>query len=549
MIPPRSRGPGEGRRKIPRNVRAMGWTSLVNDAASELLYPVLPLFLVTTLHAPVAAVGLVEGAAEAASQIVGYIVGRRSDRIHRRLPFVWAGYTLSNIAKPLVALAPAWGWVLGARVLDRAGKGVRTAPARRAPARLVRPRPGRGDVRIPPLHGLGRSDRRPAPRARAPRRRALAAAGDRRVDRSGRPHDVRASRRPRGGPARGARAARLRRPATCRARSGRSARHGSSSRSGTRPTSSCSCGRATSASRRRPSCSPTPSTTRSTRASRGRSGTSPTGSAGGGCSAAGLVVFAAVYAGFGLRQRDARSVWPLFALYGCYMAATDGVARALVADLSPDGPPSDRPGHVSPPDRQLGGRRQHRRRSALVERRARRGVRAGSRRRDRRDSSSSVGAGQERRARISRRHAGSHPSGAGRGIRDRRCEAWPACDTADAHAIGTVTYQFPVPLWLYVLAGAIAVAASVPAAALADDPDRKPPRAEPLPPRLGPARARRPDRLGAALLIEIVAAGLFGSQEFATNPATVLALGRPVGGARPGPGVFGPVWDLVNPSA
>ena len=106
----------------------MGWTSLVNDAASELLYPVLPLFLVTTLHAPVAAVGLVEGAAGAASQIVGYVVGRRSDRIHRRLPFVWAGYTLSNIAKPLVALAPAWGWVLGARVLDRIGKGVRTAP-------------------------------------------------------------------------------------------------------------------------------------------------------------------------------------------------------------------------------------------------------------------------------------------------------------------------------------------------------------------------------------------------------------------------------------
>ena len=128
MIPPRSQGLAEGRRKIPRNVRAMGWTSLVNDAASELLYPVLPLFLVITLHAPAAAVGLVEGAAGAASQIVGYVVGRRSDRIHRRLPFVWAGYTLSNIAKPLVALAPAWGWVLGARVLDRTGKGLRTAP-------------------------------------------------------------------------------------------------------------------------------------------------------------------------------------------------------------------------------------------------------------------------------------------------------------------------------------------------------------------------------------------------------------------------------------
>jgi MFS family permease len=113
---------------INRNVWAMGWTSLLNDSSSELLYPVLPLFLTTTLGAPAAAVGAVEGAADAASQIVGLVVGRRSDRMRRRMPFVWAGYTLSNIAKPLIAIAPAWGWVLGARVLDRTGKGVRTAP-------------------------------------------------------------------------------------------------------------------------------------------------------------------------------------------------------------------------------------------------------------------------------------------------------------------------------------------------------------------------------------------------------------------------------------
>jgi MFS family permease len=106
----------------------MGWTSLLNDAASELLYPVLPLFLTITLGAPAAAVGAVEGAADAAAQVVGLAIGRRSDRIQRRLPFVWIGYSLSNVAKPLVAVAPAWGWVLGARVLDRAGKGVRTAP-------------------------------------------------------------------------------------------------------------------------------------------------------------------------------------------------------------------------------------------------------------------------------------------------------------------------------------------------------------------------------------------------------------------------------------
>jgi MFS family permease len=111
-----------------RNVWAMGWASLANDAASELLYPILPLFLTVTLGAPAAAVGAVEGAADAASQVVGLFVARRSDRIRRRLPFLWIGYGLSSLSKPLVALAPAWGWVLGARVLDRAGKGVRTAP-------------------------------------------------------------------------------------------------------------------------------------------------------------------------------------------------------------------------------------------------------------------------------------------------------------------------------------------------------------------------------------------------------------------------------------
>ena len=113
---------------INRNVWAMGWTSLLNDASSELLYPVLPLFLTVTLGAPAAAVGAVEGAAEAAAQVVGLVVGRRSDRIRRRMPFVWWGYSLSNLAKPLVAVAPAWGWVLGARVLDRTGKGIRTSP-------------------------------------------------------------------------------------------------------------------------------------------------------------------------------------------------------------------------------------------------------------------------------------------------------------------------------------------------------------------------------------------------------------------------------------
>jgi hypothetical protein len=122
--------------------------------------------------------------------------------------------------------------------------------------------------------------------------------------------------------------------------------------------------------------------------------------------------------------------------------------------------------------------------------------------------------------------------------------AWPA--TADAHAIGTVTYQSPVPTWLYVLAGAAAVAASVPAAAFADTR---------IGSRLG-ANLYRPGTgrlvraiqvVNLAILVELVAAGLFGSEEFASNPATVLIWVDLWVGLGLVAAVFGPVWDLVNP--
>ena len=97
--------------------------------------------------------------------------------------------------------------------------------------------------------------------------------------------------------------------------------------------------------------------------------------------------------------------------------------------------------------------------------------------------------------------------------------AWPA--VADAHAIGTVTYQSPVPVWLYVLGGAAAVAASVPAAALADA--RIGSRLGGNLYRPGSGRLARGLQIVALLLlVEIVAGGLFGSEEFASNPATVL---------------------------
>ena len=105
--------------------------------------------------------------------------------------------------------------------------------------------------------------------------------------------------------------------------------------------------------------------------------------------------------------------------------------------------------------------------------------------------------------------------------------------TADAHAIGTVTYQSPVPLWLYVMAGAVAVAASVPVAALADT--RIGRNLGPNLYRPGSGRLVRVAQIVAAvLLVEIVAAGLFGSEEFAANPATVLIWVDLWVGPRPG---------------
>jgi MFS family permease len=110
-------------------VRALSWVSFANDAASELAYPVVPLFLTVTLGAPVAAVGLIEGLAEGIAVGLRGLSGWLSDRWgERRLPWVTGGYAGSAAGRVLVAAAPAWGWVLGGRVVDRLGKGARTPP-------------------------------------------------------------------------------------------------------------------------------------------------------------------------------------------------------------------------------------------------------------------------------------------------------------------------------------------------------------------------------------------------------------------------------------
>ena len=102
--------------------------SFLNDAASEMITPLLPLFLTATLGAGPAVVGLVEGVAEATASLLKLVSGRLADRgwNHKRL--VLGGYGVSNLARPLIGIALGWGWVLVLRFLDRVGKGIRTSP-------------------------------------------------------------------------------------------------------------------------------------------------------------------------------------------------------------------------------------------------------------------------------------------------------------------------------------------------------------------------------------------------------------------------------------
>ncbi|MBI5434436.1 MAG: MFS transporter [Planctomycetes bacterium] len=113
---------------LPPTVRRLGWISFLVDVASEMLYPLIPVFVSETLGAPGKALGWIEGAAEGTAAFTSGVAGVRSDRLKKRVPFVRLGYALSALSKPLLALAYAWPAVLALRVFDRIGKGVRTAP-------------------------------------------------------------------------------------------------------------------------------------------------------------------------------------------------------------------------------------------------------------------------------------------------------------------------------------------------------------------------------------------------------------------------------------
>jgi len=114
--------------RLPRNVFAISFVSLLNDASSEIIYPFLPLFLALTLGASPAVIGMIEGAAESVSSLLKLFAGYFSDRRGRRKGLVVFGYALASFARPLLAFATNWHQVLGIRLADRIGKGIRSAP-------------------------------------------------------------------------------------------------------------------------------------------------------------------------------------------------------------------------------------------------------------------------------------------------------------------------------------------------------------------------------------------------------------------------------------
>ncbi len=113
---------------IAKNVVLLGFVSLFTDLSSQMVFPLIPLFLTEVLKASASIVGIVEGAAETTASLLKVFSGYWSDKIKRRKPFVLAGYSLSTITKPLFAFATLWPLILFIRVIERIGKGIRDAP-------------------------------------------------------------------------------------------------------------------------------------------------------------------------------------------------------------------------------------------------------------------------------------------------------------------------------------------------------------------------------------------------------------------------------------
>ncbi len=115
-------------RGLPTNVFALSLVSLLNDTSSEIIYPLLPVFLFMTLGASPFFIGLIEGFSESIASILKLFSGYLSDRFHKRKMPVFLGYSLAAVVRPLLAFVSSWQQVLAVRMTDRIGKGIRGAP-------------------------------------------------------------------------------------------------------------------------------------------------------------------------------------------------------------------------------------------------------------------------------------------------------------------------------------------------------------------------------------------------------------------------------------
>ena len=121
----------EGEKKVlgvSRNVFFLGWVSLLTDVSSEMIFTVMPLFLLNVLKVGTPIIGLIEGIAEGTASLLKLVSGWLSDRLGRRKSLAVFGYGLSTLAKPFLYIASSWGVVLAVRFSDRVGKGIRSAP-------------------------------------------------------------------------------------------------------------------------------------------------------------------------------------------------------------------------------------------------------------------------------------------------------------------------------------------------------------------------------------------------------------------------------------
>jgi MFS family permease len=122
------KNPKTSLRDLPRNLWVVTATSFLTDISSEMIFNLVPLFLANVLRTGTAVIGLIDGLAETTASFMKIYSGVLSDRLGARKWITVAGYSLSTISKPFLYIADVWGWVLAVRISDRLGKGIRTAP-------------------------------------------------------------------------------------------------------------------------------------------------------------------------------------------------------------------------------------------------------------------------------------------------------------------------------------------------------------------------------------------------------------------------------------